>query len=151
MDRIERASSSFNAGFNCAQAVLVAFGPEFGLERELALKVASPFGGGMGRLGGTCGAVTGALMALGLKHGQTRAGDEAAKEQVYSLVKQLVAEFKARNGSVLCRELLGCDLSTPEGRRRAKEAGLHSSRCPGFVRDAVEILEHILSWSSKPG
>jgi C_GCAxxG_C_C family probable redox protein len=144
MGRIERAVSLFSEGFNCAQAVLAAFGPDLGLERELALKLAGAFGGGMGRMGEACGAVTGGLMALGLKFGPTRAGDEAAKERAYGLACRFFKEFKARNGSVLCRELLGCDLSTPEGRKRAKETGLHSSRCPGFVRAAAEILERLL-------
>jgi C_GCAxxG_C_C family probable redox protein len=144
MGRIERAVSLFSEGFNCAQAVLAAFGPDLGLERELALKLAGAFGGGMGRMGETCGAVTGGLMALGLKFGPTRAGDEAAKERAYGLACRFFKEFEARNGSVLCRELLGCDLSAPEGRERAKEAGLHSSRCPGFVRAAAEILERLL-------
>lgn len=145
MGRHERAASLFNEGFNCAQAVLGAFGPDLGLEPELALKVAGPFGGGMGRMGGTCGAVTGAVMALGLKFGPTRAGDEETKEWAYGLVRKLIDEFKARNGSVLCKELLGCDLSTPEGRQWAREAGLHSSRCPKFVRDAAEILESLVA------
>ncbi|HIC95821.1 TPA: C_GCAxxG_C_C family protein [Candidatus Bipolaricaulota bacterium] len=147
MDRIEEAVSYFEEGFNCAQAILGAFGPGFGLDRELALRLASSFGGGMGRLGETCGAVTGALMALGLKYGYgpTWAGDEEAKERAYDLARSFIAEFKGRNGSVLCRELLGCDLSTPEGQRRAKEEGLHISHCPRFVRDAAEILEHLLA------
>jgi C_GCAxxG_C_C family probable redox protein len=144
MGRIERAVSLFSEGFNCAQAVLAAFGPDLGLERELALKLAGAFGGGMARMGEACGAVTGGLMALGLKFGPTRAGDEAAKEWAYGLACRFFKEFEAWNGSILCRELLGCDLSAPEGRKRAKEAGLHSSRCPGFVRAAAEILERLL-------
>lgn len=142
MERLERAASLFSEGFNCAQAVLGAFGPDLGLEPELALKVAGPFGGGMGRTGGTCGAVTGAVMALGLKFGPTRAGDEETKERAYGLVRKLIDEFKARNGSVLCKELLGCDLnlSTPEGRQRAR-----ASRCAKFVRDAAEILESLVA------
>ncbi|MCR4403857.1 MAG: C-GCAxxG-C-C family protein [Candidatus Acetothermia bacterium] len=144
MERSERAALLFNEGFNCAQAVLGAFGPGLGLDRELALKVAGPFGGGMGRTGGTCGAVAGGLMALGLKFGPTRTGDEGAKERAYGLVREFFEEFEARNGSVLCKQLLGCDLSAPEGQKRAREAGLHSSLCPKFVRDAAEILEWLL-------
>jgi len=115
-----------------------------GMERDVALKTAQSFGGGMAQMGQTCGAVTGAFMVIGLKYGRTRADDDEAKRRTYALVREFVEQFKARNGTILCRELLGCDISTPEGNRAAKEKGLFSTVCPGFVRDAVGILEKIL-------
>jgi C_GCAxxG_C_C family probable redox protein len=95
-------------------------------------------------MGLTCGAVIGALLVIGLKHGRTRAEDDAAKEKTYALVRKLAGEFKARHGSIVCRELMGIDLDTPEGHERALELGLFEKRCSVYVRDAVEILERIL-------
>lgn len=145
MNRIERAVSCFKEGFSCSQAVLSTYGNQFGLNHELALKVSGAFGGGMGRMGETCGAVTGAIMVIGLKYGKTRVDDEQTKEKAYSLVQEFVDKFKSRNGSIICRELLGCDISTPEGRKIVKDKQLITTRCPKFVQDAVEIIEEILS------
>ena len=108
------------------------------------MKVSGAFGGGMGRMGETCGAVTGALMVIGLRYGKTRAEDEQTKEKVYTLVQEFVKRFKARNGSILCRELLGCDLSTQDGRTLAKEKQLTKTLCPKYVQDAAEIIEELL-------
>jgi C_GCAxxG_C_C family probable redox protein len=143
MDKVERAVSCFKEGFSCSQALLSTYGAQFGLNREMALKVSGAFGGGMGRMGETCGVVTGAFMVIGLKYGKTRFEDEQTKEKVYSLVKELVDKFKSRNGSIICRELLGCDISTPEGMKLAKEKNLFTTLCPKLVQDAAEIIEQI--------
>jgi C_GCAxxG_C_C family probable redox protein len=124
--------------------VLSSFGEELGLDRERALRVAGAFGGGIARMGETCGAVTGALMVIGLKYGKTKAKDEGARDKTYELVGEFVARFKDRHGSIVCKELLGCDLSNPEGLKIASEKGLFDTLCPQFVRDATEILEEIL-------
>lgn len=144
MNRIDKAASLFNEGFNCSQSVFCAFAVDMGMERDVALKTAQSFGGGMAQMGGTCGAVTGAFMAIGLKYGRTRADDDEAKRRTYALVREFVEKFRAKNGTIICRELLGCDIGTPEGNRAAKDKGLFSTICPGFVRDAVNILEEIL-------
>ncbi|MFA5054868.1 MAG: C-GCAxxG-C-C family protein [Dehalococcoidia bacterium] len=144
MNRIEQAVSLFNEGFNCSQAVFTTFAAEMGVERDVALKMAQGFGGGMGLMGETCGAVTGAFMVIGLKYGRTSVNDDEAKRKTNALVKEFVEKFKAKNGTIECRELLGCDIGTPEGNRIAKERQLFSTVCPGFVRDAAEILEMIL-------
>ena len=144
MNDVERAVSVFKEGFSCSQAVLSTYGTHFGLDREIALRVSGAFGGGMGRMGETCGAVTGAFMVIGLKYGKTIVGDEESKEKAYRLVNEFVEKFKSRNGSIVCRELLGCDLSTPEGRRLVKEKKLVTTLCPKFVQDAAEIIEQIL-------
>jgi C_GCAxxG_C_C family probable redox protein len=143
-ERSEKAVSCFE-NFNCAQSVIATCGPEIGLDRESALRVAGGFGGGMGRLGEVCGAVTGAFMVIGLKHGKSRPEDDEneTKEKAYALVYEFADRFRARNGAILCRELLGCDISTPDGRAQAKEKGLFSDLCPKLVGDAVEILEQM--------
>jgi C_GCAxxG_C_C family probable redox protein len=132
-------------GFNCAQSVFSAWASELGLDRETALRVATAFGGGMGHRGDTCGAVTGAFMAIGLKYSRLRADDEETRDLAYSLVNRFVEEFEARHGSVVCRELLGFDLSTPEGEQLAEERWPDRMPCRGLVRDAAEILEELLS------
>lgn len=143
-DRIEQAVSCFNEGLSCSQAVLASYASDFGLERNMALKVAAGFGGGMGRMAQTCGAVTGACMVIGLKYGATSAQDRLAKEKTYQLVRLFNERFTARNPSVICKELLGCDISTPAGLDAAKERDLFSTLCPKLVRDAAEILEELL-------
>jgi C_GCAxxG_C_C family probable redox protein len=110
----------------------------------MALKVSGAFAGGMGRMGETCGAVTGAFMVIGLKYGNTRAKDRRRKEKAYNLVREFVDEFKSRNKSILCRELLDCDISTPEGAKIARERELFTTLCPKLVRDAAEIIEDML-------
>lgn len=144
MNNIDRAVSCFKEGFNCAQALLSTYGSQFGLDLEMALKTAGAFGGGMGRMGETCGAVTGAFMVIGLKYGKIKSEDEQTKEKAYSLVGEFVEKFKSRNGSVLCRELLGCDISAPEGMKLAIDKNLSAILCPKFIQDAAEIVEEIL-------
>ncbi len=150
MSRADLAVALFQAGFSCSQAVLAAYAPELGLDRDLALKVAGAFGGGMGRLGEVCGAVTGAFMAVGLLHGRTRADDQETKERAYALVADLGGQFRRCHGSLLCRELLGCDLGTPEGRQYAADQNLSATLCIHFVRTAAEALESLLSGQQAP-
>ena len=139
----EQAVEWFRNGLNCSQAVLGSYCRELGLDCELAFKVATGFGGGM-RMAETCGAVTGAFMVLGLKYGNSTAEDKKAKAKTYERIVEYTDRFKARNGSVNCSYLLGCDISTPEGMEKAQENELFSSVCPKMVRDAAEILEEIL-------
>ena len=144
MNKIEQAVSCFNEGFSCSQAIVSTYGPQFGLKREIALKISSAFGGGMGRLGETCGVVTGAIMVIGLKYGNTRVEEIETKEKALSLVKEFVEKFKAMNKCVKCNELLDCDISTPEGREIATSENRFKNLCPGFVRDSAGIIEEIL-------
>lgn len=143
-NRAEEGVKLFKEGWSCSQAVLSVFSKDFGLEPEKAFKISQAFGGGMARTGETCGAVTGALMVVGLKYGRTRPKDEDAKEKTYSLVLDFFKTFKAHHGSLICRELIGTDMSTPDGHRKASESGVFETLCPKFVADAVEILERIL-------
>jgi C_GCAxxG_C_C family probable redox protein len=143
MKRSDEVIEKFKGGRNCSQAVFAAFAEECGLETETALKIACGFGGGMGRLGHTCGAVTGAIMAIGLKTCGSDPADPITKTRVYSLVRSFMEEFEARHETTLCRELLGCDISTTEGQEEAKALGLFDTECPVYVRDAVEILEEM--------
>ncbi len=144
MNRQDSAVLIFKEGWSCSQAVLSVFCESLGLQKEKALKISQAFGGGMARMGQTCGAVTGAMMVIGLKHGRTRAENEKAKEKTYSLVLELAERFRERHGSVVCRELIGFDLSTAEGHEQAKKQGVFENLCPRFVADAVAILEDLI-------
>jgi len=143
MTKPECALDLFSKQHNCAQAILAAYGPAEGLDEQHGLKLAAPFGGGIGRLGETCGVVSGALMVLGLRYTAPNSPDAAAKAALYERVRDFVARFKARNPSILCRELLGCDISTPEGAQLAQDRKLHQTLCVKYVRDAAEILEQV--------
>lgn len=144
MSKVERAVSCFKEGFNCTQAMLSTYGPELGLDRENALKVSVAFGAGVGRLAETCGAVNGAIMVIGLKHGSFKSEDIQAKEKTYDLAREFVKRFKSLNGSITCKDLLNCDLSTPEGFQFAKENKLIPTVCPKIVQNAAEIIEQLL-------
>ncbi len=144
MSKSEHAVESFRAGANCSQAVFGEYAEERGVDSVSALKIACGFGGGMGRLGGTCGAVTGAIMAIGLADCDPDPRAPVTKARVYALVRSFVEEFEARHPSTLCRELLGCDISSPEGYDEATTLGLFQTKCPKYVEDAVEILEDML-------
>ncbi len=140
--RTEKARTLFSTGHNCAQSVLASFAEDIGLGSEPALRVASGFGAGMGRLEKTCGAVTGAIMAIGLKYG-TDTGP--AKEKTYDLVQDFVKRFEETHGSSECAVLLGCDLRTPEGKKVFKEKDLHATVCMRCVENSVRMLEPLLA------
>jgi len=137
----EAAMEKFMAGYNCAQAVLYAYGPGLGLDGEMSLKVATGLGAGMARRGEVCGAVTGGILALGLKYGRGARQDRSATEETYRKTQELMARFEARHGSCLCRVLLeGCDLRTAEGQQFFKEHDLLHKTCVGCVQSVVECL-----------
>ncbi len=141
MNARENALKRFNQqGGNCAQSVLAAFGPELGLDEKACLRVAACFGAGIGRLGFTCGAATGACMVLGLRHGHLMAQPDG-RDRVYGQVQEFVRRFRERFGHVDCAALIGCDLTTPEGQKSFYERGLHKGLCTDLVAGAVEILE----------
>ena len=142
--RVEYAVSLFKNGFNCSQAMLATFGPLFNLDHETALKVSGAFGGGMGGLGETCGAVTGAFMVIGLKDGRINAEDLETEKRGYDLVRVFIDRFKSQHGSLICREILGCDISTPGGLKTAEEKELFTTLCPQLVQDSAEIIEQLL-------
>ena len=144
-ENADKAEAMFRSGFNCAQSVLACCGGPRGVPRELAIRLAGPLGGGIGATGKTCGAVTGALMALGLKAVSPDPKDGEAKQKVYALTREFLRQFRERNGHTDCRDLVGIDLSTPEGRRQFKEANLTVTICVPLIRSAAEIVEEMLS------
>ena len=131
----------FEQGFNCAQTVFSHFAGSLDLDEQTALRIASGFGGGM-RRGNVCGCVTGALMALGLKSGFDQPGDHEAKKRSSQAAVDFEQLFERRCGSILCRDLLGVDISAAEG--KAQAGSVVREKCPGFVTTACEILEQTL-------
>ena len=144
MNKQEQAVAYHKAGYNCSQAVLAVFCEELGLDKEVATKLATSFGGGM-RCGEVCGGVTGALMALGLKHGQVEAEDQDTKMKAYGITKDFQERFRKRNGSILCKELLGHNMGTEEGMKCIQEKGLIQTKCNDLIADAVTILEEMFN------
>ncbi len=142
--RTEAATARFLSGYNCAQSVLYAFHDEVGVSEDTALKIATGLGAGMGRKQEVCGAVTGAILVLGLRHGRGSKDDRSATEETYLKTRGLMDRFAAKRGTYLCRLLLaGYDFSTDDGLRRAKADGIFGKVCEPCVRTAVEILEEM--------
>ena len=148
MSEAKKADSQFEKGYSCAPSVLSAYSEQFGLEKELALKIACGFGGGIGHTGRTCGAVTGAVMVIGLKHGQANANDEESRQETHKLVNEFIDRFEALHGSVECRELIGYDLSNAAEFEAARADDAREKKCRGFVHDAARILEDVLHLGS---
>jgi C_GCAxxG_C_C family probable redox protein len=137
----ENAIAIFDQSFNCSQSVFSAFSPQLGMPEQIALKLASPFGGGLARRGEICGAVTGALMVLGLACG---ADTPAGKDDIYRLAQEFMCQFEQKHHTLRCRDLIDSDISTPEGMQKAREAGKFKNTCPILVRDAAEIVQLLL-------
>lgn len=144
MSRVEETLSKFREDFNCAQSIFGTYAPRYGLDQDKALKISTGFGGGMARSGRTCGAVTGAYMAIGLKNGMGLDKVKEAKEKTYQLISEFSKKFQERNGSMICKEILGCEINTPEGMDYFNQNELLEKKCIQCVKSAAEILEEIL-------
>jgi C_GCAxxG_C_C family probable redox protein len=140
----DQAAETFKNGFNCAQAVFATYAEEFGIDRTAALKLSCGFGAGMGRRQEVCGAVSGAIMLIGCKHGKTIKEDNAANDLTYKLVREISDQFTAKHGSTSCKELLGCNLQTPEGQKFFTENNYKELKCNRYVHDASELAEATL-------
>jgi C_GCAxxG_C_C family probable redox protein len=135
----EKASSYFLKGYNCAQSVLLTMFEHWNGRNELVPKIATGFGGGIGRCGSVCGALAGGVMALSVKFGTNEPSSEKRKK-TYELACAFYRSFEKQNGSVLCRELIGYDLSNSQESEKANKAKVFEEKCPVFVRKAVELL-----------
>lgn len=146
MTKGEIAKQYFLQGYNCSQSVLLAFCDDLGFDEQTALMLASPFGGGMGRLREVCGTLSGAYMVLGLKRGYSEPKDEQGKTRLYKEVQELAAKFKEDNGSIICRELLdlrikGKDTPTPSERT---EQYYKARPCPELCKYSADMLDEFL-------
>lgn len=143
--RVEEAVKTFESGYTCAQSVFVTYADLFGLDRETALKLTSPMGGGIGRMREVCGAVSSMALLAGLKEGNTDPDNEQGKERIYLLTRQLADKFKDRHETIICRELLrmeGMEESAKPSERT--EEYYHTRPCSRLVATAAKIIEEIL-------
>lgn len=143
MDRITKAVELFGQGYMCSQAVFAAFSEDYGVTEKQALQIGACFGSGMNK-GEVCGACTGALMALGMRYGQFDLSDVESRAAQKAKAVRFLEEFEKREGSYICRDILGCDLSTEEGRSYAINKGLFKKICPKMVKTAAEITAQML-------
>ena len=144
-ERAIKAKNLFMDGYNCAQSVLCAYCDETGMNFEEAVKLASSFGGGMGRLREVCGAVTGMFMIAGLKYGYTSPNDDETKAKHYELIQSLAKQFKEENGSIICRELLelGEEQQGPVPDKRTADYYQHR-RCATLIENAGKMLDELI-------
>lgn len=144
MNHMEKAVEYYNHNFNCSQGVFTTYATEMGLDEKLALRIATNFGGGA-RKGEMCGAVAGALMVLGLRRGHCDSEDMDGKAKAYSVSEEYMNRFIKENGSVVCRDLLGYDLTKSEDMEAIKEQNLFKTLCPKMVENAVKILDEMIA------
>ncbi len=141
MTRRERAEQNFLAGYNCTQALVLAFEDALDIDKNTLLKLSSSFGGGMGRLREVCGAVSGMFIVAGLLRGYSDPSDLDAKREHYALIQRLAAKFKEKNGSIVCRDLLGAKLASTSPSPDARTPEYYKSRpCARLVGDCAEIV-----------
>ena len=134
MNRTERALAFFSGGYSCSQSVIAAFAGDFGLDTDMALRIAGGFGGGMGGTGGTCGALSGAVMVIGLRYRGTGPAPSEERDMTYAKVNETVDRFEAMNGARNCRDILGVPIDTFENAQAARDQGLYDKFCPDCVR-----------------
>ena len=144
MEHKEKALNYFSQKMHCSQSVIAAFAEDCGITEAQALKLGSCFGGGM-RKGEVCGAVTGALMVLGLMYGESKVDDAAARLVSIKVNDLMMNRFKEKCGSYICNDLLGCDITTEEGHNYCLENKKFIEFCPKMVTAAVEIIEEIIT------
>ncbi len=150
-DRIERAVENFKKGYNCTQSVVEAFADIYGVDHDLALRMAASFGGGIGRMRLTCGTACGMFMLAGLETGVTDPADRMGKGANYAVVQQLAEEFKSVNGSLTCADLLGLNRNAPTpSTPDARTPEYYKKRpCPEIVRTAATIYARFLESRGK--
>lgn len=140
-DRIQKAVEHFMSGYNCSQSVVAAFADMYGFTSEQALRMSASFGGGIGRMRETCGAACGMFLLAGLETGATEAADRQGKAANYAVVQELAAEFKKRNGSMICRELLGLKKSVAVSTQPEERNSQYYAKrpCARMVEEAAKI------------
>lgn len=140
----EIAIESFKSGLNCAQSVLTTYAPELNIDNKLAKDIASGFGGGMGKLQLTCGAVTGSFMVLSQYNSRIYLDDKKSKEKTNFMIQKFSDNFISIHGTMDCSSLLNCDLKTEEGQNYARENNLYEKVCEKCVSDSIDIIEELI-------
>lgn len=139
--RVEKAGELFKQGYNCSQSVFLAFADKYGIDENMALKLACSFGGGISRLREVCGAVSGMALVCGLETGNTDPGNQEGKKENYSKMRELAARFEEENGSIICRQLLGIEKREENAEPSLRTAEYYKKRpCRELVMCAAGIL-----------
>jgi len=138
----EKAAKNFSEGYNCAQSVLLTMFEYWNGKSELVPKIATGFGGGIGRCGSVCGALTGGVMALGIRCGTNEPVLEK-RLKAYESARKLYKHFEKQHGTVLCRELIGYDLSNPKELEKARKSKVFEEKCANYIETVVEALLEI--------
>ncbi len=149
MTKIENALTLFNGNYNCSQAVFASFADDLGIGSDLALRIACGFGAGIARKQMICGAVTGAVMVIGLKYGNSQIDDTVSKDKTYQLIQDFNEKFLAKNSSLECKNLTACDFNTEEGQKYYSENHIQENVCSKCIKNSIEILEEILMKDSE--
>ncbi len=143
--RVEQAVQTFESGYGCAQSVFATYADLFGIDRETALKLASPMGGGIGRMREVCGTVSAMALLAGLKEGNIDPSDEEGRERIYLLVRKMSDSFREENGTIICRELLGLEEREQSAKPGKRTEEYYASRpCSRLVRCAAKLVEEML-------
>lgn len=143
--RAEQAVKAFESGYTCAQSVFASYADLFGMDRETALKLSSPMGGGIGRMREVCGAVSAMAMLAGLKEGNTDPANEEGKEKIYLLTRRMAGEFKNQFGTIVCRELLGIEEMEESAKPSIRTVQYYQERpCLQLISAAARIVEEML-------
>lgn len=135
---MEKTGKLHEEGFNCSESVLLSLVSEWGIRSELIPRIATGFGGGMGRQGYVCGALAGGIMAIGLKYGRDKGSDVPARDKSYATVRELFKKFREEFGNIDCRKLTDCDLTTPEGIE--KLSLIRQRTCAKYIARTVELI-----------
>ena len=142
INQTESAAEKFLGGYNCAQSVLFALADRNNISDDVLLKISTGFGGGMAREQEVCGAVTGGIMALGLRFGRGVSDEKINTDTTYVNTRKLIAEFKQLYGSIICKEILdGIDLQTEDGQKKMREENFAEKKCLNCVKSVVEIYK----------
>ena len=145
MSRVKNAIENFENGCNCAQAVFLAYADKYGMDENIALKLSSSFGGGMGRLREVCGAVSAMFAIAGLEKGYTELDNDDVKAQHYEFIQFLAQKFKEKNNSIICRDLLGLDKNDISSKPTKRTKEFYETRpCGDYIKIAAEIIEEFV-------
>ena len=140
----KKAIAYFDEGFSCAESTLLALSDFLKIECKYIPKIAGGFGGGMGKHGEICGAISGTIMALGMVYGREEAKDREGKEKMYNITEDFIQKFEKEFGCIRCRDLTGCNMLTPEGQKRMKEKNIHDEICSKLVAFGAEEASKII-------
>ena len=143
MNNSDKAADMMKRGFLCSQAVFSTLGEQLGIDRSQAIKLATGMGAGISGRGEICGAISGGIMAIGLKHGPDQSTGADSRNKTFFLTQELIEKIKVKHGCYTCRDLTGVDFTFPEGIRQYEERNIAEKVCFNVIRDTIETVEEL--------